>query len=62
MGNLSKLIGSVVGGILTTLAALSFIPEEWASAENTTALVGAIGVLVTFGSSVFTYFFPKNKP
>lgn len=61
MGNYSKLIGSIIGGILTILASLALIPEEWASPNNINTLVGAVGTIVAFGSAVFVYFFPPNK-
>lgn len=61
MGNHSKLLGAILGGILPVLAAMAFIPPEMASPENVTALVGAIGVLVTTGSGLFVYLFPKNE-
>lgn len=62
MGNISKLIGSIVGGVLGTLAALAIIPAEMASPENVSIIVGGIGTLVTVGGAVFTYFFPANRP
>lgn len=61
MGNYSKLLGAVLGGILPVLAAMTLVPPEMATPENVTALVGAIGVLATTGSSLFVYFFPKNE-
>ena len=55
MGNYSKLIGSIVGGIAGILAARGFLPAEWATPE----IQGAIVVLL---SAVATYAFPANKP
>ncbi|WP_315920470.1 hypothetical protein [Mesorhizobium sp. SP-1A] len=55
MGNYSKLIGSIVGGVAGLLVARGLLPEEWA----TTEIQGAIVVLL---SAVATYAFPANKP
>lgn len=54
MGNYSKLIGSIVGGVVGI--AVSFgLPAEWATPE----LQGAIVVVL---SAIATFIFPSNKP
>lgn len=55
MGNYSKLIGSIVGGVAGLLVAKGLLPSEWATPE----IQGAIVVLL---SAAATYFFPANKP
>ena len=55
MGNYSKLIGSIVGGIAGILVAKGLLPDSLASADVQSAFV----VLL---SAVSTYLFPANKP
>lgn len=55
MGNYSKIIGSLVGGIFGVLLNLSVLPADLATAE----IQGAVIVVL---SAVFTFFFPANKP
>lgn len=53
MGNYSKLIGSIVGG-LVGIAASFGLPTEWATPEIQ-------GAIVTLFSAVATFIFPANK-
>lgn len=55
MGNYSKLIGSIVGGLLSWLVARYALPPEWASTDMVQAITVIIG-------SLFVYAFPANKP
>jgi hypothetical protein len=55
MGNYSKLIGSLVGGLLGMLVSFGILPAEWATPEIQAAIV-------TLLSSIFTFAFPANKP
>lgn len=54
MGNYSKLIASVIGGVLGIAASFG-LPTDWATAE----VQSAIAVI---GSAIAVYFFPANKP
>jgi hypothetical protein len=53
MGNYSKLIGSIVGGVVG-IAATFGLPAEWATPE----IQGAIVVIL---SAIATFIFPANK-
>ena len=53
LGNYSKFIGSIVGGVVGMLTAIG-IPVEWATPEMQSAIVVAM-------SAIFTFFFPANK-
>jgi hypothetical protein len=55
MGNYSKLIGAVVGGVIGLLGSAFALPTDWATPE----IQGALTVLM---SALFTFFFPANKP
>ncbi|HEV2501492.1 MAG TPA: hypothetical protein VGV39_00355 [Mesorhizobium sp.] len=55
MGNYSKLIGSIVGGVAGLLVARGLLPAEWATPE----IQGAIVVLL---SAAATFAFPANRP
>jgi hypothetical protein len=54
MGNYSKLIGSIVGGVFGLLATFG-LPVEWATPEIQ-------GAIVTGMSAIFTFIFPANTP
>lgn len=54
MSNYSKLIGSVVGGVLGLAVAKWGLPAEWASPEMAAAITLILG-------SVATFAFPANK-
>lgn len=54
LGNHSKLIGSIVGGILGIAVNKGVLPQEWATPDVQAA------ILVLF-SAAMTYFFPANK-
>lgn len=55
MGSYSKLIGAVVGFVLSFGVAKLALPAEWASAEVVTAITGGI-------TAVLVWAFPANKP
>jgi len=55
MGNYSKLIGSLVGGIFGFAVARLALPADLATPE----IQGAVTILV---GAVFTFIFPKNQP
>lgn len=54
MGNYSKLIGSIVGGIIGFGVAKGFLPAEWNTPELTSALTLVL-------SAIFTFAFPANR-
>lgn len=54
MSNYSKLIASVLGGVLGMAVSKYGLPAEWASTEVVTALT-------TLVSAVFVYVAPANK-
>jgi hypothetical protein len=54
LGNYSKLVGSVVGGVFGLLVANFGLPAEWATPE----IQGAVTVIM---SAAFTYLFPANN-
>lgn len=54
MGNYSKLIGSIVGGVLGLLGAKFALPADWSSPE----MVSSITMLL---SAFFTWAFPANS-
>jgi hypothetical protein len=53
LGNNSKWIGSLVGGIMAWIVARFALPPEWASADMVQALTMIVGTL-------FVYLFPAN--
>lgn len=55
MGNYSKLIGSLVGGLLGMLVSFGVLPAEYATPEIQMSIV-------TLLSTLFTFAFPANKP
>lgn len=55
MGNYSKFLGALVGGVLGMLVNVFALPEAWASDE----MQGAVIVIL---SAVLTYVFPPNNP
>jgi phosphate/sulfate permease len=55
MGNYSKLIGSLVGGLVGFGVAKGLLPADWNTPEMTSALTLIL-------SAVFTFAFPANKP
>jgi len=55
MGNYSKFIGSLVGGIIGLVGSVVALPAEFQSAE----FIGAISVAL---SAIATFIFPANKP
>lgn len=55
MGNYSKLIGSIVGTVLSYVVAKFALPAEWASPS----MVAAVTLIV---SAAAVYIFPANKP
>lgn len=54
LGNYSKLIGALVGGVFGILVNKLALPAEWAAPEIQNSIV----VLL---SAAATYFFPANK-
>lgn len=54
LGNYSKMIGSVVGGVLGLLVSIFGLPAEFASPE-------VQGLVTVIMSAVFTYAFPANQ-
>lgn len=55
MGNYSKLIGSLVGGVVGILVAKNILPPEF----NTPEIVASLTVIC---SAIATYIFPANQP
>jgi hypothetical protein len=55
MGNYSKLVGAVVGGVAGVLVSRFGLPTEFATPE----IQGAVTVIL---SAVATFLFPANKP
>jgi hypothetical protein len=55
MGNYSKLIGAIVGGVVGLLGSKYALPAEFSSPD----IQAAITLIL---SAVATYFFPANKP
>lgn len=55
LGNYSKLIGSLVGGIFGVLVSRYGLPDAWATPE----IQGAVTVLL---SAACTWAFPANEP
>jgi hypothetical protein len=55
MGNYSKVIGAVVGGVVGLLGSRFGLPTDWATPE----VQGAITILLSAGA---TFLFPANKP
>ena len=55
MGNYSKLIGSLVGGLAGALVSFGVLPEELATPEIQAGVITVLAAVVTF-------FFPANKP
>lgn len=55
MSNYSKLIGSIVGSLLSWLVAKYALPPEWSSPDMVAAVTMIIG-------AIFVYAFPANKP
>lgn len=53
MGNYSKAIAAILGGVITVLGAFN-VPTDWATPE----LVSAVGAILT---TVLVYVFPANK-
>ena len=53
MGNYSKMIGALVGGVAGLLVSVFGLPDAWTSPE----LQGAITIIL---STVFAYAFPAN--
>jgi hypothetical protein len=53
LGNYSKLIGSLVGGLFGMLVSFGIMPTEWATPEIQASIV-------TLLSAVFTFLFPAN--
>ena len=62
MGNYSKLIGSIIGGIAGLLVARGVLPAVVATPDNVTTVVAAVGILSTAASAIATFLFPANKP
>lgn len=54
MGNYSKFIGSLVGGVLGLIGSKFALPAEWQSPEMVSAITLVLG-------SIFTFIFPPNK-
>lgn len=54
MGNYSKLIGAIIGGIVGLGVSKGFLPADLASPEN-------VAALTTVTAAFFTYVFPANK-
>ncbi len=54
MGNYSKLIGSIVGGLIGLGVSKGLLPAE----ANTPEIIGAV---TTLFAAVSTYLFPANK-
>lgn len=61
MGNYSKLLGSIVGGVLGIAVVKGALPAELASPDNVNLIIGGIGSVVTIGAALATYLFPANK-
>jgi len=55
MGKYSKLIGTIVGGLISMGVAVGFLPADLA--EQSPEIIAAIG---TLGSAIGTFFAPKN--
>jgi hypothetical protein len=55
MGNYSKLIGSLVGGVIGIAVSRWGLPAEWATPE----IQGAVTVIL---GAAATFIFPANKP
>lgn len=55
MGNYSKLIGSIVGGLVGLGVSIGLLPDS----VNDPEIIGAITVLF---SAIATYAFPANVP
>ena len=55
MGNYSKLIGSLVGGIAGALVSFGVLPESLATPELQASIVAVL-------AAVATYIFPANNP
>jgi hypothetical protein len=55
VGNYSKLIGSLVGGVIGYLGSKYALPAEWTSPD----MQAAITLIL---SAAATYLFPANKP
>lgn len=55
LGNYSKIVGSLVGGLFGVMVANFGLPAEWATPE----IQSAVTVIM---SAVFTYMFPANMP
>lgn len=53
MGNFSKVIGSVIGGLVGFGGSRWGLPTEWATPE-------VVGGLTAVASGLFTFFFPAN--
>jgi len=54
MGNYSKFIGTIVGGVVGWAAARGFLPADFATPD----VVAAATVII---AAVATYLFPANK-
>ncbi len=54
MGNYSKAIGALVGGVIGLLGGIFALPAEWQTPE-------VIGAITTVLSLIATYVFPANK-
>lgn len=61
MSRYNKAIAAVIGGAITTLAALGVISAELATAENIETVVAGVGAIITLGAAIATYWSPKNK-
>jgi hypothetical protein len=61
MGNYSKFIGSIVGGVLGIFAAKGIIPADSATPDNINTILAGVGALATIGSAIATFLFPANK-
>lgn len=56
MGNYSKLIAALIGGLMAWAVTAFGLPAEWAG-ENSEMVVGISGVV----TAVLVYLFPANK-
>lgn len=54
LGNYSKIVGSIVGALAGALVSFGILPDQLATPEIQTSVVGIL-------SAVFTFFFPANK-
>ena len=54
LGNYSKIVGSIVGALAGALVSFGILPDQLATPEIQTSIVGIL-------SAVFTFFFPANK-